>query len=116
MSLRVRLTCFADFARMTLLTVFFLLTLPNCFLRVCLPALCAAVLKFFLPLTTSAFSGAANSNKSAPTRFAAGTIYKRNNGITVLPRTCASKTNPHPGCRPKNLWNEVSTCLEASIL
>ena len=33
--------------------------------------------EFFLLLTTSAISGATNSNKSAPTRFAAGTTYLR---------------------------------------
>ena len=58
---------------MTLLAFRFLLPLLNCFLKVCLPTLFAAVLKFFPPLTTSAVSGTANSNKSAPTRFAAGT-------------------------------------------
>ena len=42
---------------MTLLAVLFLLPLPNCFLRVCPPTLFAAVLKFFLSLTTSAISG-----------------------------------------------------------
>ena len=72
MSLRDRLTFFVG---MTLLAVLFLLPLPNCFLKVCLPTLFAAVLKFFLRLTTSAYSGTANSNKSAPTRFAA--IYAK---------------------------------------
>ena len=75
MSLRDRMICVADFVGMTLLAVLFLLTLPNCFLRVCLPTLFAAVLKFFLPLTTSAISGTANSNKSAPSLFAARTIF-----------------------------------------
>ena len=74
----------------------FLLPLPNCFIRVCLPTLFAAVLKFFLPLTTSAISGTANSNKSAPTRFAAGALYLTKNGIAVLPITCASVSNPRP--------------------
>ena len=60
-----RLDCLVDFVEMILLR---LLPLPNCFLRVCFPTLYAAVLKFFLPLTTSAISGTANSNKSAPTR------------------------------------------------
>ena len=103
MSLRDRLICFADFVGMTLLELRFLLfplllrlLSPNCLLRVCLPTLFAAVLKFFLPLTTSAISGTANSNKSAPTRFAAGKIYLRKNGIAVLPKTCASEPNPRP--------------------
>ena len=110
MSLRDRLVCFADFVGVNLLACFaytssfppvapFLFLLPpvrlwlpspNCFLRVCLPTLFAAVFKFFLPLTTSAIFGTANSNKSAPTRFAAGTIYLRKKEIAVLPITCAS--------------------------
>ena len=101
MSLRDRLICFADFVGKPLLALRFLLPpvllrLPslNCFLKVCLRTLFAAVLIFFLPLTTSAISGTANSNKSAPTRFADGTIYLRKNGIAVLPITCASAPNP----------------------
>ena len=85
MSLRDRLICFAEFVGMTLLAVFFLLPLPNCFPRVCLPTIFADVLKFFLPLTTSAISGGAILNKSAPKRFAAGTIYLRKNGTAVHP-------------------------------
>ena len=99
MCLRNRLICFADFVGTTLLALRFLLPLPNCFLKVCPPTLFAAVLMFFLPLTTSAISGTANSNKSAPTRFAAGTIYLRKNGIAVLPITCAGAPNPRPRCR-----------------
>ena len=94
MSLRHRLICFADFYGITLLAVFFLLPLPNCFLKFCLPTLFAAVLKFFLPLTTYAISGTANSNKSAPMHFAAGTIQLRKNGFAVLPITCASAQIP----------------------
>ena len=97
MSLRDRLICFADFVGMTLLAVLFLLPpvllrlpSPNCFLKVCLPTHFAADLIFFLPLTTSAISGTANSNKSAPTHFTAGTIYLTKNGIAVLPITCSS--------------------------
>ena len=89
MSFRDRVICFADFVGMTVLEVVFLLPLPNCFLKVCLPTLFAAVLKLFLLLITSAISGAANSNKSAPTRFAAGTIFLRKLGIEVLPITWA---------------------------
>ena len=74
MSLRDRLDCLVDLVGMILLC---LLPLPNCFLRVCFPTLFAADLKDFLPLITSPISGAANSNKSAPTRFAAGTTYLR---------------------------------------
>ena len=98
---------FEDFVGMTLLALRFLLPpvrlrllSPNCFLRVCLPTLFAAVLKIDLPLTTSANFGTANSNKSPPTRFAAGTICLRKNGIAVLPITCASAPNPRPRCQP----------------
>ena len=105
MSLRDRMICFADFVGMTLhvcptpfAPFLFLLPLPNCFPSVCLPTLVAAVSKFFLPLTTSAISGAANSNQSAYTRFAGGTIHSRKIRIAVLPITCASA--PNPRCRP----------------
>ena len=110
MSVRDRLDCFADFVGLKLLACrtpmvpfLFLVLLTNCLLRVCLPTLFAAVLKFFLPLTTSAISGTANSNKSAPTRFAAGTMFLRKNGVAVLPITCASAPNPGPQCRPTQL-------------
>ena len=102
-SLRDRVICFAVFVGMTLLALRLLLPLPNCFLRVCLPTLFAALLKFFPPLTTSAISGRAKSNKSEPTHFAAGTVCLRKNGIAVLPITCASAANPRPRCRPTPL-------------
>ena len=110
MSLCDRLICSADFIGTTLLALGFLLPpvrprlpSPNCFLKVCLPTLFAAVLKFFLPVTTSANSGTANSYKSAPTLFAARTIYLRKKEIAVLPKTCASAPNPRPRCRPTPL-------------
>ena len=111
MSLRDHLYCLVDFVGKILLAVLFLLpcrTLalptalrlpslsPSCFFRVCFPTLFATVLKDFLPPTTSAFSGTANSNNSTPTRFAAGTIYLRKNGIAVLPITCARAPYPFP--------------------
>ena len=107
MSLRDRLDCLVHCVGMIFLCLPPLICLfpvrlrlpcpsSNCFLRVCLPTLFAAVLKFFLPLTTSLISGTANSNKSLPTRFAAGTIYLRKNGIAVLLKTCAIATNPLP--------------------
>ena len=64
MSLRDRLDCLLDFARMI---VFGLVPLPNCFSRVCFPTPLEAVLRDFLPLITTPISGAANSNLSAPT-------------------------------------------------
>ena len=109
LSLRDRLVCFGDFVGITLFAVLFLPPLPNCFLKVCLATLFATVLKLFLPLTTSAISGAANSNKSAPTRNAARTIFLRKNGIAVLPVIYASAPNLHPRCRPIPLWNGIST-------
>ena len=110
MSLRDRVTYFADFVGMTLFAFRFLLPpvrlrlpSPTCFLKVCLPTLFAAVLIFFVPLTTSAISSTANSNKSAPTRFAVGTIYLRKNGIAALSKTCASALKTRPHCRPMPL-------------
>ena len=44
----------------------------------------AAVLKSFLQITTSSLSGAAKSNKSVPTSFAAGMIYLRKKGKLEL--------------------------------
>ena len=76
--------------------IFFLLPLLYCFVRNCLPSFFAAVLKFFPLLTTSAISGAGNFNKSAPTPFAAGTIYLRKNRNAVLTLTCASALIPRP--------------------
>ena len=123
-SLRDRLICFADFVGMTLLALFFLLPPVPCgslhptVSSKCvfpLPTLFAAVLIFFLPLKTSAISGTANSNNSAPTRFAAGRIYLRKNGIAVLPITCASAPNPRPRCQPTPLEYGISTSLEATI-
>ena len=94
---------FADLFGMTLLEVFFLLPLPNCFLGVSLPTFFAGLLEFFLPLSISAVSGAANSSKSAPTRLAAGMINLLKNGIAVLPKTSASASNPRPRYRVESL-------------
>ena len=47
MSSGYRVVCFADFVGMTLLAVLFLLPLPICVLRVCLPIFLPAVLNFF---------------------------------------------------------------------
>ena len=74
LSRRYRGTCLIVFVRKTLL---WLIPLSNCFLNVCLHTLFAALLKFFLPPTTSASSGAAISIKSVPTPFAAGTTCLR---------------------------------------
>ena len=66
----------------------------------------AAVLVFFLPLTTSAISSTANSNKSAPTRFAAG---MRDD---VFTQKC-NYSSPNNLCK----WTESSSTLstKASI-
>ena len=104
MSLRDRLDCSLDFVGMILLC---LLPLPNCFFRDCFPTLFAAVLKDFLPLITYPICGAANSNMSAPLRFAAGTTYLRKKGIAVLPITCArALKSPSPlSSKPSIIWN-----------
>ena len=107
LSFRDRLISFADLVGMTLLSLFVLLPLPNCFLRVCLPTLFAAFLLFFLPLTTSAHSGTANSNKSAPTRFAAGLIYLRKEGNCGSPNDLC-KCAKSPSTLSSNIsieWN-----------
>ena len=95
-----RLDCLVDFVGRILV---FLLPVPNCFVRVCFPTLFAVVLKDVLPLITSPFSGAANSDMSAPRRLSAGRTYLRRNGIAVLPITCARAPNPHPFCIPTDL-------------
>ena len=106
-SLRDRLDCLVDFVGMILLCLLppvrLRLPSPNCFFRVCFPTLFAAVLKDFLPLITSPNSRAANSNMSAPTRFAAGTTYLREKGTAGLPMTCPRAPNPLPLCLPTAL-------------
>ena len=90
MSLRDRMLRFKLLSRL----LFFCLPPPSYFLNVCFSTLFAAVLKFLFPLTTSATSGTAKSNKSAPKRFAAGTISFLKKGMAVLPITCARAPKP----------------------
>ena len=101
-----QLDCLVDFVGMTLLCllppVHLRLPSPNCFFTVCFPTLIAADLKDFPSLKTSPISGAANSNMSAPKRFAAGMTYLRKNGIAVFPIT-AGASNPLPFCLPTPL-------------
>ena len=92
MSVRDRLLRFKFLTGM----LHFCLPLPSCFPNVCLPSFLAAVLKFFVPLKTSATSDTANSNKSAPTRFAARTIFILNKRMAVLPITCAKRPKLRP--------------------
>ena len=113
MSLRDRLDCLADFVGMIVLCLL-RPTSPSCFLRVSFPTLFAAVLKDFLPLITSSISVAANSNMSAPMRYAAGTTYLRKNGIAVLSRTCARAPKRLPLCLRTAPQYGISTCLEAT--
>ena len=90
----------------------FCLPIPSYFLKVCLPTLLAAVLKIFFPLTTSATCGAANSNKSAPTRFAAGMIYFLKKWMAVLPITLAQGLQNHALFDVQYLCSrEVQECL-----
>ena len=51
---------------------------------VCLTTFFVAVLNFNLRVRTSAISGSANSNRSAPTRFAPETTFLRRIGIDFL--------------------------------
>ena len=112
MSLRDQLGCLVDYVR----RIFFHLLPPvrlrlpshKCFFIVCFPTLFAADLKDILPVITSPISGPANSNISAPMRFAAGTTYLTKmdidkNGIAVLSITCARAPNPLPLCLPTTL-------------
>ena len=102
MSLRDRLDCLEDFVGMILIC---LLRLPftNCYFRVFFSTVFTAVLNDFLPLKTSPISSAANSNMSAPMRFAAGTTYLPKKGIAVLPIACAKAPNILPLCLPTAL-------------
>ena len=100
MSLRDRLDCLVDLVGMIILG---LLLSPNCFFRVFVPTLFAAVLKDFLLLKTSPVYGTANSNMSEPMRLAAGTTFLRRNGIAVLPTTWARAPNPRLLCLPTAL-------------
>ena len=117
------LVCFAHSVGKILLafltyTVFFHfpLPLPNSFLRVYLSTVCATVWNFHLKVTTSAVSGTAKSNRSAPPFFAAGTTFSRKTRIAVLPRTCARAPCHRPRCRPKVLQKRFSSCLEGTIM
>ena len=82
-----------------------------CFLSVCLPTLLDAVLKLFFPLTRSATSGNANSNKSAPTHYAAGAKFFLKKRMAVLPITCAWVLKRHSVWRPIPLYSEVEEYL-----
>ena len=97
-SVRDRLVFFEDFVGLTLIGLLLLLPPANCFPRVYPAILFAANLNYFLPLTTSAIYGAANSSKSAPTRFTAGTICLRKKKIAVLAITFASAPKFCPRC------------------
>ena len=74
---------------------------PSCFVKVCLPTLLAAELKFFFLLTTLAKFGTPNSNKPAPTRTAASTTYFLKSGKAVFPVT--SGIAP----KPRRLWRPI---------
>ena len=103
MSLRDRLFCLADFVGKTLLAVFFFGTATQVFSQSLSSHNLCSCIEFLVPVTISAILGAAYSNKSTPTHFAAGTIYLRKNGIAVIPINCASAPNPRPRCQPVHL-------------
>ena len=71
---------------------------PSCLRKVFFPTSVAADLNYFVPAITFPISRAANSIKSAPTLFAAGTTYGLKNGIAVLPIVCDKAPNPLPLC------------------
>ena len=84
------------------LQCFFPLPLLDRFLKVFLPTLFTNVLKYFLPLTTSAISGALISNKSVRTRLQLGRyIYAKKEfrfpgnlcKCTVFPSTLLTNTS-----------------------
>ena len=116
MSFRDQLFCFADFVGLTVLADRFLLPQASYFLS-CSPTFFAAVSKVFLPLTTSAISCPADSNKLEPTLLGAGTTYLRRNGFAALPKACASAPSLLQRCRLKLLRssNGISTWPDTII-
>ena len=114
-SLRDRLFRSLDLDWMTWLADRFLLPPPSCLFRICVPTFSAAALKFCLPLTTSAISGTANPNKSAPICLAAGTTFFFKKGVAVLSIIWARAPNPRPRCLPIPLYYGSSTSLETTI-
>ena len=109
MSLRDRLLRFKFLSRMLLFL--FCLPPPSCFLEVCLHTLLVAALKCFFPLKTSATSGTADSNKSAPTRFAARTICFLKQGMAVFPKFAQELQNHALFDAQYFCTREVQECL-----
>ena len=97
MTLGDRLPCFEDFVGKTLLC---LLPLPKHFLKVCLVAIFGELLKLFLPVPLSAFSGAAKFIEPTFMRFASVASYLCENGFAVPSITCTNEPNRLPHCRP----------------
>ena len=96
MSHRDRLVCFADFVGLICLHSFF------CYhyqltSRSFWSTLLQLSWNFF---TTNNICNFWHSKfqQAEPTRFAAGTIFLRKNGIAILPITFESARNPHPRC------------------
>ena len=101
-------------ACITFIVVFYLpLRQPYCLVTVCLNTRIPTVLKFSLQLKTSATSGRAGSNKSAPIFYAAGTTSLGKNG-NCIPIICARSMNSLPRCRPIPLLIGISTFLKAT--
>ena len=88
-----RLVCFADAFGKTLLVVFFLLPTQQISQSLSSLTLCSCI-EIVSTFNNVWIFGAADSNKSAPSHFAAGTTCLRKNGIADLPDTCASLRNP----------------------
>ena len=92
-----------------------LLPLLNCFLKVCLPKLIAAVLNLFAATILSSFWSTKSQQIITHTFCGRDKIFTENQN-RVSPIIFASAANPRPSCRHLPLWNEFSTSLEATIL
>ena len=123
MSLPDRLICFENFVGLILhaclssvVALRFPLALRSCFLRVCVPPLLAANLKFSRPPTTSAISGRVNFNRTAPTRFATGTFQLRKIGKLVLLIKLWKCVSFPPLYRPRPLLKGICIWFNATIV
>ena len=98
--LRDRLLRFTDFSWTTLIAFRFLLPVPNCFLRICLPTFFTAVLTFFNTNNICNFWHSEVQQVSTHTLCSLEDILTQK-GSAVLAITCAEALNRHPCCLPK---------------
>ena len=90
-------------------------TLSSYFFEVC-PATLFAELSIFVPFTSSPIFSTANSIKTTPTRFAAGTINFRKNVLVVILITCASAPEHLSLCRLITLLIGIYAYLKQQLL